>query len=129
MSQEASAEGNSAKRTDGTSVLCAATPHEMPNQPQNSLQATQWRLPIEDEPCTCEQEAVESIVTARRMKWTAQLANPPETDANTDRMTLLGREPAERASGVDEGDGTECKPQPRLQYINCKANDQRDRNA
>ena len=107
MSQEASAEGNSAEHADGTSVLCAAMPHEMPNQPQNSLQATRRRLPIEDEPCTCEQEAVESIVTARCTKWTAQLANPPETDANTDRTTLLGREPAERASGVDEGDGTE----------------------
>ena len=64
MSREASVEGNSAKRTDGTSVLCAATPYKMPNQPQNSLQATQRRLPIEDEPCTCEQEAVESVVTA-----------------------------------------------------------------
>ena len=66
---------------------------------------------------------------ARCTKGTAQLANPPETDVNADRTTLLGREPAERASGVDEGDGTECEPQPQLQYINCKANDQHDRNA
>ncbi|KIM57560.1 hypothetical protein SCLCIDRAFT_28780 [Scleroderma citrinum Foug A] len=128
MSREASAEGNSAERTDGTSVLCAAMPHETPNQLQNSLQATRQRLPIEDEPCMCEQEAVESIVTARHTKGTAQSANPPEMDANADRTTLLGREPVERASGVDEGNRMECEPQPQLQYINCKANDQRDRN-
>ena len=93
MSQEASVEGNS---TGHTSVLCAAMLHEMPNQPQNSLQVTQRRLPIEDEPCTCEQEVVESVVTARHTKGIAQLANPPEMDANADRTTLLGREPAER---------------------------------
>ena len=57
----------------------------------------------------CEQEAVESIVMAGHMKGMAQLANPPEMDTNTDRTTLLGREPAERACGVNEGDRCESK--------------------
>ena len=66
----------STKHTDGTSVLCAATLHETPNQLQNSLQATRQRLPIEDEPCTCEQEAVESMVMAGCMNRMVNMPNP-----------------------------------------------------
>ena len=123
-SQEALAEGNSTESADGTSVLCAAMLHETPNQLQNSLQATQRRLPIEDEPCTCEQEVVESIVTAGRTKGTAQSANPPETEiADIDpEKAALGRDLAERACGVDAGDGMECEPPTQLQQMNlyCK---------
>ena len=92
MSLETLVEGNSAESADGTSVLCAAMPHEMPNQLQNSLQVTQRRLPIEDEPCTCKQEVVESIVMAGCMKGTAQSANPPEMSANVNRTPTLGRQ-------------------------------------
>ena len=118
MSLEASAQGTSAKHAEMTPVMLkSALPHETPNQPQNSLQATRRRLPIEDEPCTCEQEAVESVVTARCMKGMAQSANPPETDANVDGTTSLGGELAKRVSGVDEGDGMEREPQSWLQEL------------
>jgi len=46
------------------------------------------------------------------------MAEPRETDADVDRTALLGREPAERASGVDEGDETERDSQSRLQQTN-----------
>ncbi|KIM59036.1 hypothetical protein SCLCIDRAFT_27615 [Scleroderma citrinum Foug A] len=118
MSLEASAQGTSAKHAEMTPVMLKSTlPHETPNQLQNSLQATRWRLPIEDEPCTCEQEAVESVVMARCMKGTAQSANPPEMDANVDSTTSLGGELAKRVSGVDEGDGMEREPQSWLQEL------------
>ena len=54
-SSEDSVKGTSAKYAEMTSVVLKSMPHEMQNQPQNSLQATPWRLPIEDEPCVCEQ--------------------------------------------------------------------------
>ena len=83
------------------------------------------------EPCECEQEVVNSVVTAGCTNGTAQSANPPEldadvdrtamvacgvnegakADADVDRMALLGGKPAERASGVNEGDETEHRCQ------------------
>jgi len=130
-SLEASAEGTSAERAEGPMAPCVAMPHETPNRPQNSLQATPQRLPIEDEPCECEQEVAESVVTAERTKGTAQSANPPETDADVDGKAALGREPAERVHAVDEGTETERDSQSRLQQTNfyCKESRQHDENA
>jgi len=102
-SLEASAEGTSAERAEGPMAPCAATLHETQDQPQNSLQATLRRLPIEDEPSECEQEAAESLVTAERTIGMVQSAKPRETVADVDRMALLGGDLAERACGVDEG--------------------------
>ena len=78
----------------------------------------------------CEQEAAESIVMAERMNGMVQSANLPETIADVDRTALLGGEPAERACGVDEGDGTECEGKSWLQEIEllCKESCQRNRN-
>ena len=130
VSREASAEGNSAERADGTSVLCAATLHKMPNQPQNSLQATRRRLPIEDEPCTCEQEAVESVVMAGRMNRMVEMAKPNESDADVDGKATLGRELAGMVHRVDEG-GEEREPQAQLQQMKfyCEESCQCSRNA
>jgi len=127
-SSEATAKGTSAKCTETTVVVLTGTPHESQDRPQNSLQATPRRLPTEDEPCECEQEAAESVVTAGRTNGTAQSANPP-TVVDVDRTALLGGDPAERDCGVDEGDGTERVPQSRLQQTNCKEHDQRSGNA
>ena len=67
------------------------------------------------EPCECEQEAANSVATAGCMNGTVKRAEPMVVDADVDRMALLGGEPVERASGVDEGDGMEREPQTRLQ--------------
>jgi len=130
MSSEASAEGNSAKRAEGPMAPCAATPHKTQTRPQNSLQATPRRLPIEDEPCRCEQEAAESIMTAERMNGMVEMAKPTEIIADINRTALLGREPAERASGVNKGDKTECDSQSQLQQTNfyCEESRQHDAN-
>ena len=130
-SQEASAEGNSTERADGTSVLCAATPHETPNQLQNSLQATRRRLPIEGEPCMCEQEAVESVVTAGHTNRMVNTAKPTETIVDIDRTPMLGEELATRDCGVDEGDGTEHESKSWLQQTKllCKESCQHNGNA
>ena len=45
---------------DGSIIL-----HE--GRPQD-LQAMPWRLPVDGEPCKCEQEAAESVVTAECTK-------------------------------------------------------------
>jgi len=130
-SLEASAEGTSAERAEGPMAPCAATLHETQDRPQNSLQATLRRLPIEDEPSECEQEAAESLVTAERTNGTAQSANPRETIADVDETAALGREPAEVASGIGEGDETERERQSRLQqtHFYCKEDRQRNENA
>ena len=101
-SAEALVKGTSAESA-GTSVLLESAPHETQDRPQNSLQATLWRLPIEDEPSKCEQEVVESLVTAERMNGMVQSAKPRKMVADVDRMALLGRDLAERACGVDKG--------------------------
>jgi len=93
--------GNSAESA-GTTVLLTGELHETQNRPQNSLPLTP-RLPIEGEPSECKQEAADSVVTAGCTNETAQSANSPETDVDVNRTALLGREPANRASGVDEG--------------------------
>ena len=130
-SREASAEGNSMECADGTPVLLTGTPHETQNEPQNSLRATAQRLPIEGEPCECEQEAVNGVVTAECTNGMVERAEPTVVDADVDRMALLGGEPAERASGVDEGDGTERGYQAQLQQTGfyCEESRQRSGNA
>jgi len=117
-SLEASAKGNSAESA-GTTVILESAPHETQNQPQNSLQTTP-RLPTEGKPSECEREVAESVVIAGCMKGMVGTANLPEMDADVDvdRTALLGREPAERASGVDEGDETERDSQSQLQQTN-----------
>ena len=121
---------DSAESADGTLVLLTGTPRKTQTEPQNSLPLTP-RLPIEGEPNGCKQEAVNSIVMAGCTNGMVKRAEPTVVDADVDRMALLGGELAERASGVDEGDGMECEPQTRLQQIKllCKEDDQHSRNA
>ena len=63
------------------------------------------------EPCECKQEVANSVATAGCTNGTVERAKPTVADADVNRMALLGGEPVERASGVDEGDGMEHKPQ------------------
>ena len=66
---------------------------------------TPQRLPVEGKPHECEQEAAESVVMAEHMSGmpeAVETAEPMVVDV--DRMALLGREPAERACGVDNSD-------------------------
>jgi len=118
-SLEASAMGSSANSTETTLVVLESAPHETQSVPQNSLPLT---------PGECKQEAADGVVTAGRTNGTAQSANPPETDADVDRTALLGREPAERVCGVDEGDETDREYQSRIQQTNRKKQ-QRNANA
>ena len=111
---EASAQGTSAKCTETTPVvLKSALPHETQTKLQNSLPLTP-RPPIEGEPSGCKQEAVESVMTAGRANGMVETAEPTEI-ADVDGMALLGREPAERARGISEGDETEREAQSQLQ--------------
>ena len=108
MSLGALAEGTSTKSA-GTNVLTGKL-HKMQNQPQNSLLLTP-RLPTGGKPNGCKQEAADSIVTAGCTNRRVEMAEPTVADVDVDRTALLGRDLAERASGVNEGDGTECEPQ------------------
>ena len=101
MSLEASVQGTSAKCAKMTSVILESAPHEMQTELHSSLPLTP-RLPIDGEPNECKQEAVDSVVTAGHTNWMVKTAEPRIMDV--DRTTLLGRELAERVSGVDEGD-------------------------
>ena len=103
--------GTSAECADETLVLLKGTLHETQNKPQNSLRVTPWRLPIEGEPCECEQEAANGVVMAGCTNGTVETAEPQIADV--DGMTLLGRGPAQRVSGVDKGD-EEHEPQTQL---------------
>ena len=128
-STEALVTGMSAECADGTLVLLKGTPHEMRNEPQNSLRATPRRLPIEGKPCECEQEAVNGVVMAGRTNGMVETAEP--TIADVDRTALLGREPVRSAYGVDEGNRMEREPQTRLQEAEfyCKEDRQHSGNA
>jgi len=127
---EASAKGTSAESA-GTTVLLESEPHEKQDRPQNSLQATPQRLPTEDQPRACEQEAAESLVTAEHTKGKVGMAKPRESDADVVRTALLGGDLAERACRVDEGDETQHDSKSRLQQAEfyCKERRQRDENA
>ena len=83
------------------------------------------------EPCECEQEAVNSVVMAGCTNGTVERAEPTVADADVDGMALLGREPAERARGISEGDETEREAQSRLQEskLLCGEKVQRNGNA
>ena len=109
-------------------MLKSVLPHEMQNRPQNSLPLTP-RLPIDGEPCRCKQEAADSVVTAGRTNGMVETANLPETIADVDRTAPLGGKPAERARGVDEGDGTEREPQSWLQQTIFYSKEDIQRNA
>jgi len=131
---EASSKGTSTKCTETTAVVLESAPHETQDRPQNSLQATPQRLPIEDEPCACEQEAADSAMTAEHTSGTLEMvgtAKPHKTDADVDGTAALGGEPAERVQGVSEGNETERDSQSRLQQTNlcCKEGRQRNENA
>ncbi|KIM55787.1 hypothetical protein SCLCIDRAFT_30049 [Scleroderma citrinum Foug A] len=90
---EASAQGTSAKCIEMTPVVLESTLHESQDQLQDSLQAT---------PYACEQEAVDSIVTAGRTNGTAKMAKPNVTDV--DGKAALGRDLVERRSGIAKED-------------------------
>ena len=115
------AQGTRAKCSEMTTVVLKSTPHKMQTKLQNSLQMTP-RLPIEDEPSECTQEAADSDVMAGRTN---------KMDADVDRMALLGGEPAERVHIVDEGDETEREPQMQLQQTGfyCEESRQHSGNA
>ena len=115
MSLEASAKGNSAKCTEMTSVILESVLHKMQNLPQDLLLLTP-RLPIEGEPNRCKQEVADSVVMAGRTNGTVKLAEPTEI-TDIDGMALLGREPAERARGISEGNEMEREAQLRLQEL------------
>ena len=127
-STEASVTGTSAECADGTLVLLKGALHETRNEPQNSLRATPQRLPIEGEPCECEQEVANGVVTAGHMNGTAGMAKP--IIADVDRTATLGKDLATVACGVDEGDKTE-RNRLRLQQTNlfCEKANQRNKNA
>ena len=82
------------------------------------------------EPCECEQEAANSVAMAGCMNGTVKRAKPMVADVDVDRMALLGGEPAERASGVDEGDRMEHEPQtrPPKTELYCEETGQRNKN-
>ena len=129
-SPEASVEGTSAKCAEMTPVILESTlPHEMQTELQDSLPLTP-RLPTDGEPSRCKQEVAESIMMAGCTNWTVEMAEPMDADADVDRMALLGGKPAERASGVDEGNEMERGCQTRLQQIEfyCEEKHQRDEN-
>ena len=118
-SSEDSAKGTSAKCKETTSVVLKSMLHEMQDQPQDSLQAT---------PYACEQEAVDSIVTAECTNSTAEMAKPTIADVN--RTARPGVELVSEACGVDEGDGMEHEGM-QLQQTNllCGGTRQRSGNA
>ena len=120
--------GMSAECADGTLVLLEGALHETRNELQNSLRATPQRLPIEGEPCECEQEAANGVMTAGCMNGMVETAEPQIADVNG--MTLLGRGPAQRVGGVDKGD-EERKPQTRLLKAEfyCEETNQHNENA
>ena len=104
--------GTSAKCADGTLVLLESAPHETRNLPQDSLPLTP-RLPIEGEPCECEQEVANGVVTAGRTNGTAGTAKP--IIADVDRTATLGKDLATAACGVDEGNRMEYESKLQLQ--------------
>ncbi|KIM54336.1 hypothetical protein SCLCIDRAFT_31202 [Scleroderma citrinum Foug A] len=126
-STEAPAEGTSAKCAETTSVMLKSMLHKMQIKLQSSLPLTP-RPPIDGEPCECKQEVADDVVTAGRMNQTAKMAKPQIVDVK--RTTLLGGEPAERVSGVDEGDG-DREYQSQIQQTNfyCEESCQRNENA
>ena len=94
--------GTSAKCSETTPVVLKSVPHEMQTKLQSSLPLT-LGPPVDGEPCECKQEAGDSNVTAGHMNRMVQLTKPMEiTDINFEKA-VLGREPAERASRVNEG--------------------------
>ena len=113
--------GISAKHTETTPVILkSALLHKMQIRLQSSLPLT-LRPPIDGKPCECKQEVVDSDMMAGCTNGTVKLAKPTKI-TDIDRTALLGGEPAERACGVDEGDGTEHKGRLWLQETNllCK---------
>ena len=102
-----------------TSVILRSAPHEMQNQPQDSLQATRQRLPTEGKLRTCKQEAAESMVMAGHTNGTAGTAKP--IIADIDRTATLGKDLVTVACGVNEGDEME-RNKSRLQQtiLYCK---------
>ena len=100
--------GTSTKCSEMTPVILESAPHKMQTELQNSLPLTP-RLPTAGEPSRCKQEAADSDVTAGRTNGTAEMAKPTEIADVDPEKAALGGDLAERACGVDEGNGTECK--------------------
>ena len=112
---EAPAEGTSTKCAEMTTVILKGVPHKMQNLLQDSLLLTP-RPPIEGEPNGCKQEATDSMVTAGCTKGMVETAKPTDADVDSEKAPL-GRDPAEMACRVDEGDEMERKPQLQLQEM------------
>ncbi|KIM51939.1 hypothetical protein SCLCIDRAFT_33037 [Scleroderma citrinum Foug A] len=112
---EASVQGTSAKCIKTTPVVLESMPHESQDQLQDSLQVT---------PYACEQEAVDSVVTAERTNSTAKMAKPNVVDV--DGKAALGRDLAERVHIVDEG-GEEHKSPLQLPKIEFYCEESRQR--
>ena len=101
--------GSSATCTETTDVVLKGKPHETQHL-QNSLQVTPQRLSHEDKPSECEQEVVESVVTAWRTipnGMGVEAAKPMVV--NIDRTAVLGRDLAMTACRIDEGAKMEHK--------------------
>ena len=128
-STETSAKGTSANCAETTLVVLESTPHEMQDWPHSSLLLTP-RPPIDGEPGRCKQEVADSITTAGCTNGMVKMAKPMDVDVDSEKAPL-GRDPAERACRVNEGNGTEHKPQLRLQETKllCREIDQRSGNA
>ena len=126
-SSDDSVKGTSAKCAETTTVVLESALHEMQNQLETSLPLTP-RLPTDGEPSRCKQEVVESVMTAERTNRTVATAEPL-ADVDIDGMALLSRELAERASGVNKGNGMERRDL-QLQQTNllCEETRQRNRN-
>ena len=125
---EASVKGISAKCSETTPVVLEGVLHEMRNEPQDLLQATPRRLPVEGKLSECKQEVADNVVTAGRTNGTAGTAKPIIADVN--RTATLGKDLVTAACGVDEGDEME-RNELRLQQTNlfCEKVDQRNGNA
>ena len=109
-----------------TAVVLKSLLHETQNQLHSPLPLTS-RPPIEGKPNVCKQEVAKSIVTAEHTNGMIQSANLHKTDTDVDRTALLGRKPAERACGVDEGAKTECEG-TQLQQIKFYCEEKHQRN-
>ncbi|KIM52604.1 hypothetical protein SCLCIDRAFT_32511 [Scleroderma citrinum Foug A] len=110
---KASAQGTSTNCAEMTLVVLESMPHETQDQPHSSLLLTP-RPPIEGEPGRCKQEVVDSVTTAGRTNGMAKMAKPTDVDVDSEKAPL-GRDPAERACRVDEGDQMECESKSQLQ--------------
>ena len=68
---------------------------------------TPLRLPAEGEPCECEQEAAEIVVTVEGMAH--RMVKLPMEAVDVDEMAMLDGKSVTRACGFSEGNKRGCK--------------------